>query len=207
MKSASVIKVYSAFAPVYDATFGVVVGRYHRHIGVAARGVRRVLEIGVGTGLTLRHYPASAEVTAVDLCPAMLERAERQVQRGVSAKVTLQLADAERLPFADGSFEMVVLPFVVSVTPEPARLLEEAQRLLAPGGQMVVLNHFAGVSGLRWLERWFAPFAERIGFRSDLTLERVLAMARLQVEEVRRLPPIGFFTFVRLRKPLAVEGP
>lgn len=207
MKSASVVKVYSAFAPVYDATFGMVVGRYHRHIGAAAGGVRRVLEIGVGTGLTLRHYPASAEVTAVDICPAMLERAERQLQRGVQARVTLQLADAERLPFADGSFEMVVLPFVVSVTPEPARLVEEARRLLAPGGQMVVLNHFAGVSGLRWLERLFAPFAERVGFRSDLTLERVLAMAQLEVLDVRRLPPIGFFTFVRLRKPAALGGP
>ena len=206
MSISSVIKVYSAFAPVYDATFGQVVGRYHRHIGQAAVGVRRVLEIGVGTGLTLRHYPATAEVTAVDLCPAMLARAERLVARGVPARVTLQLADAERLPFADGSFEMVVLPFVVSVTPEPARLLDEARRLLAPGGQMVILNHFAGVAGLRWLERLFAPFAERIGFRSDLTLERVLRMVNLQVEEVRSLPPIGFFTLVRLRHREPAQG-
>ena len=201
MNSSGVIKVYSAFAPVYDATFGLAVGRYHRHIGKAAQGARRVLEIGVGTGLSLRHYPATAEVTAVDLCPAMLARAERQVARGVPARVTLQLADAERLPFADGSFEMVVLPFVVSVTPEPARLLDEARRLLAPGGQMVMLNHFAGVAGLRWLERLFAPFADRIGFRSDLTLERVLKLADLPVEEVRRLSPVGFFTLVRLRQP------
>ena len=200
MSISSVIKVYSAFAPVYDATFGLVVGRYHRHIGQAAVGVRRVLELGVGTGLTLRHYPATAEVTAVDLCPAMLARAERLVARGVPARVTLQLADAERLPFVDGSFDMVVLPFVVSVTPEPARLLDEARRLLAPGGQMLILNHFAGVSGLRWLERLFTPFAERVGFRSDLTLERVLRLADLPVEEVRSLPSIGFFTLVRLRQ-------
>jgi phosphatidylethanolamine/phosphatidyl-N-methylethanolamine N-methyltransferase len=206
VNSSGVVKVYSAFAPVYDATFGLVVGRYHRHIGEAALGVRRVLEIGVGTGLSLRHYPASAEVTAVDLCPAMLARAERQLARGVVARVRLQLADAERLPFADGSFEMVVLPFVVSVTPEPARLLEEARRLLAPGGQMVMLNHFAGVSGLRWLERLFAPFADRVGFRSDLTLERVLKLADLPVEEVRRLSPVGFFTLVRLRQPAVLPA-
>lgn len=197
---ASVVEVYSAFAPVYDATFGLVVGRYHRHIGRAAAGARRVLEIGVGTGLTLRHYPATAEVTAVDLCPAMLARAERVVARGVPARVSLQLADAERLAFDDGSFDMVVLPFVVSVTPDPARLLAEARRVLAPGGQLVMLNHFAGVAGLRWVERLFAPFADRIGFRSDLTLERVLALADLSVEEVRRLQPIGFFTLVRLRQ-------
>jgi phosphatidylethanolamine/phosphatidyl-N-methylethanolamine N-methyltransferase len=206
VNSAGVVKVYSAFAPVYDATFGQVVGRYHRHIGKAAVGAQRLLEIGVGTGLTLRHYPAGADVTAVDLCPAMLARAEQQVARGVPARVKLQLADAERLPFDDGAFDMVVLPFVVSVTPEPGRLLDEARRVLAPGGQLLLLNHFAGVAGLRWLERLFAPFADRVGFRSDLTLERVLQLASLPVEEVRHLRPIGFFTLVRLRRPLAVAA-
>ncbi len=170
MKSQDVVQAYSRFAPVYDATFGRIIGRYHPLIGstVAAAQARRVLEIGVGTGLALPHYAAGTQVVAVDLCPAMLQRAHARIERGVAAQVELRLVDGEFLPFADHSFDAVTLPFVISVTPEPARLLEQVRRVLRPGGSLIMLNHFAGVRGLRWLERAFAPFADRFCFRSDL---------------------------------------
>jgi phosphatidylethanolamine/phosphatidyl-N-methylethanolamine N-methyltransferase len=203
VKPNDVIQAYSRFAPVYDATFGRIIGRYHPLIGqaVSAARAQRVLEIGVGTGLALPHYAAGTQVVAVDLCPAMLARARTRLARGVAANVELQLVDGEQLPFEDHSFDAVTLPFVISVTPEPARLLDQVQRVLRPGGSLVMLNHFAGVQGLRWLERAFAPFADRIGFRSDLTLDKVLQLAAMETVSVRALSPLGFFTLLHLRQP------
>jgi phosphatidylethanolamine/phosphatidyl-N-methylethanolamine N-methyltransferase len=199
VKPSDVIAVYSRFAPVYDATFGRIIGFYHPLVGqtVAATGAKSVLEIGVGTGLALPHYAVGTKIVAVDLCPAMLERA--RARRGLNAEVELRLVDGEDLPFEDGRFDAVTLPFVISVTPDPERLLAQARRVVRPGGSVVMLNHFAGVRGLRWLERAFSPFAERIGFRSDLTLDNVLRLAAMQTVEVRPLAPLGFFTLVHLR--------
>jgi len=199
-----VVKAYSRWASTYDATFGRVVGHYHWHIAkfVQEVGAQRVIEIGVGTGLSLRHYPAGISVLGVDICPRMLEKARRQQASGATrARIELKLVDGEELPYDPGTFDAVVLPFVISVTPDPKRLLAEAFRVLAPGGHVLIVNHFAGVRGLRWLEKLFSPFARLIGFESDLDLPTLLEGSPLQVMEVRRLRPIGFFTLVHLRKP------
>ena len=198
-----VVKTYSRWASTYDATFGRIVGHYHWHIArfVKDSGARRVLEIGVGTGLSLRHYPAGTSVLGVDICPRMLEKARRRQASGTSAQVELQIVDGEELPCGPGTFDAVVLPFVISVTPDPQRLLAEAFRVLAPGGQLLIVNHFAGVRGVRWLERLFSPLASLVGFESNLDLTALLEGSPLQVMEIRRLRPIGFFTLVRLRKP------
>lgn len=198
-----VVQTYARWASSYDATFGRIVGHYHWHIArfVEEVGAQRVLEIGVGTGLSLRHYPAGISVLGVDICPRMLEKARRRQANGTSADVELQLVDGEALPYEPGTFDAVVLPFVISVTPDPKRLLAEAFRVLEPGGHLLIVNHFAGVRGLRWLEKLFSPFARLIGFESDLDLSKLLEGSPLQVMEIRRLRPIGFFTLVHLRKP------
>jgi phosphatidylethanolamine/phosphatidyl-N-methylethanolamine N-methyltransferase len=203
LTKAEVIKTYDRWAPAYDATFGRIVGHYHRHIGKFVRnvGARRVLEIGVGTGLSLQHYPAGASVIGVDICPRMLANARKRVDAGTAADVELQLVDGEALPFADGSFDAVVLPFVISVTPDPDRLLSEVFRVLRPGSPALLLNHFAGVRGLRWMERLFSPFAKFVGFESNLDLGTLLERSAMRVESVQHLRPLGFFTLVTLRKP------
>ena len=192
-----VVETYARWASSYDATFGRVVGHYHWHIArfVQEVGARRVIEIGVGTGLSLRHYPAEISVLGVDICPRMLEKARRRQSGGATrAQVELQLVDGEELPYGIGTFDAVVLPFVISVTPDPKRLLMEAFRVLAPGGHVLIVNHFAGVRGLRWLEKLFSPFARLVGFESNLDLSALLEGSPLQVVEIRQLRPIGFFT-------------
>jgi phosphatidylethanolamine/phosphatidyl-N-methylethanolamine N-methyltransferase len=199
-----VVRAYSRWASTYDATFGRVVGHYHWHIAsfVKEIGARRVIEIGVGTGLSLPHYPAGISVLGVDLCPRMLEKARRRQESGATkARIELQLVDGEHLPHESGAFDAVVLPFVISVTPDPKRLLAEAFRVLAAGGHVLIVNHFAGVRGLRWLEKAFSPFANLAGFESNLDLTALLEGSPLQIVEIRRLRPIGFFTLVHLRKP------
>lgn len=198
-----VVRTYSRWASSYDATFGRIVGHYHWHIAsfVKEIGAKRVLEIGVGTGLSLPHYPGGIAVLGVDICPRMLEKARRQLASGAtSAQIELQLVDGEQLPYADATFDAVVLPFVISVTPNPQRLMAEAFRVLAPGGHVLIVNHFAGVRGLRWLEKLFSPFANLVGFESNLDLSTLLEGSPLEVMEIRRLRPIGFFTLVHLRK-------
>jgi phosphatidylethanolamine/phosphatidyl-N-methylethanolamine N-methyltransferase len=198
-----VVKTYSRWASTYDATFGRVVGHYHWHIArfVEEIGAQRVIEIGVGTGLSLPHYPAGISVLGVDICPRMLEQARgRQASGTTRADIELQLVDGEELPYAEGTFDAVVLPFVISVTPNPKRLLAEAFRVMAPGGQLLIVNHFAGVRGLHWLEKLFSPFASLVGFESNLSLSTLLEDCPLQVMEIRRLRPMGFFTLVHLRK-------
>lgn len=199
---AAVIRTYDRWAPAYDATFGRIVGHYHEHIGRFIEGLaaRRVIEIGVGTGLSLRHYPAGTSVLGVDICPSMLAKAQARLGSGVVANVELQQVDGEALPWADASFDAAVLPFVVSVTPDPLRLLHEVRRVLVPGGSALIINHFAGVHGLRWLERLFSPLARVVGFESNLGLANLLARTDFETVDIRPLPPIGFFTMVHLRR-------
>jgi phosphatidylethanolamine/phosphatidyl-N-methylethanolamine N-methyltransferase len=159
-----------------------------------------VLEVGIGTGLSLPHYPASTSLVGVDICPKMLDKARLRQRRINGCTVDLQLVDGEQLPFGDGSFDAVVLPFVISVTPDPEHLLTEVQRVLRPSGAALMLNHFAGVRGLRWLEALCSPLAKFVGFRSDLDLDRIVAATTMQVVSVKPLPPLGFFTRVELQR-------
>ncbi len=106
-----------------------------------------VLEIGVGTGLNLRYYGPEARVTGIDMEPALLRAAEpRARERGYR----LQLADAQALPFPDASFDNVVSTLVFCSLPKPALALEEARRVLRPGGKLIQLEHTR--SGKRWLD-------------------------------------------------------
>jgi phosphatidylethanolamine/phosphatidyl-N-methylethanolamine N-methyltransferase len=203
IKDKDVIRTYKRYAPLYDATFGKVVGMYHRHLGarMCESGAKSILEIGVGTGLALPHYPKGSKVIGVDLSDAMLDIARARVARGVQADVELRCVDGERLPFDDATFDAVTLPFVVSVAPNPDQLLAEARRVVKPGGSVVILNHFAGVNGLKWLEAITAPLAKWIGFRSDFKLDDALRLAAMDVYAVKPLAPVGFFTLVHLTRP------
>lgn len=196
----AVRRVYRRYAPFYDATFGWLTGYCQRRLvrGQAYPAGGRVLEIGVGTGLSLPLYPRNVRVVGVDISPDMLERARQRKARLGLDNVELHLCDAERSPFSHGSFDCVMLMFVLSVTPDPQGLLAEACRLCRPGGDVYVLNHYQGASGFGPLERLFSRYASRVGFRSDLPLT-VATGAGAQVVRVESYPPLGFFKLVHLR--------
>ena len=192
-------EAYRRWAPVYDFTFGALMQRHRRlvHTAVVENGARRVLELGVGTGLSLHHYPAGTAVVGVDLSPEMLERAQARIAQGLPANIELRLGDAEGLDFPDGDFDLVVLLFVVSVTPNAQALLDEVARVLRPQGRVLVVNHFSGVRGFRWLERLFAPLAAQVGF-AQLPLAQVAEHPRLCPVRIEGLRPFGFFSRVDL---------
>jgi phosphatidylethanolamine/phosphatidyl-N-methylethanolamine N-methyltransferase len=125
------------------------------------------------------------------------------VDRGVSAEVVLQIGDGERLPFPSESFDFVVMAFVVSVTPNPHVLMAEVTRVLRPAGTLLIVNHFSGVRGITWIERAIAPFAARIGFRSNFPIKRLLTQSSLNVSEVKPLGAWGLFHLVKMTKVTA----
>lgn len=181
------IRTYRRYAPFYDRVFGAVLeqGRRELALSVARLDARRILEVGVGTGLTLRHYPAAAQVTGIDLSGEMLRKAEARSAALAPRSITLRQMDAEQMDFGDASFDCVTLPYVLSVTPHPARLVAEVRRVCRPGGTIVVLNHFSGESRWRWMERAFRHVADKVGFRSEFDYARHIAPHDWDVQSVR----------------------
>ncbi|MBK5926247.1 class I SAM-dependent methyltransferase [Rhodobaculum claviforme] len=205
MELDAVQKSYRRWAPVYDATFGAITGVGRRR-AVSYVNARQgsVLEVGVGTGLALPGYAPHLRVTGIDYSDEMLAKARAKVDaRGLSQVQELRQMDARVLDFPDASFDTVVAMYLVSVVPEPERVVAEMARVCKPGGEVVIVGHFARDKGLlSVLERAFAPLADLIGWHSDFDRARVMGSPLLEVAEDSTLPPFGMFTFLRMvRKP------
>jgi len=194
---------YARWAPVYDATFGKITnaGRRAAVAHINARG-GDVLEVGVGTGLSLETYGPHLRVTGVDYSPAMLRKARERVARmGLINVATLRRMDARALDFPDASFDTVAAMHVLSVVPEPERVMAEIARVLRPGGQVVITNHFKHERGV-WagLARAAAPLERVLGWHSDFEIGTVLGEHTLDEVDRRDLPPMGMMTFLVLEK-------
>jgi phosphatidylethanolamine/phosphatidyl-N-methylethanolamine N-methyltransferase len=194
---------YRRWAPVYDHTFGRVSMESRRHaVEVINTRQGRVLEVGVGTGLALADYERHLQVVGIDLSPEMLDRArERVEEEGLHHVTGLHEMDAGDLKFPDNSFDTVAAMFVMTVVPEPERVMRELARVTKPGGEVILVNHFSQIEGVRgWVERRMAPFADLIGWRSVFDLSRVMVCDDLELAERRALRPWGIFTMLRFSK-------
>jgi phosphatidylethanolamine/phosphatidyl-N-methylethanolamine N-methyltransferase len=196
---------YARWAPVYDKTFGAVTraGR-RRAVDYINTRTGRVLEVGVGTGLSLRHYNPTLEVTGIDFSADMLEKARKKVrERKLDHVKALLEMDARTLEFPDDHFDTVAAMHIVSVVPEPERVVAEMARVCKPGGKIVITNHFSRDKGfLSVAERLSAPFANLLGWHSDFPMGRVTDDSTLRVVEQAPLPPFGMMTFLLLEKPV-----
>ncbi len=196
---------YARWAPVYDATFGKIThaGRRAAVAYINARG-GEVLEVGVGTGLSLETYNSALRVTGMDYSEDMLRKARARVAKlGLDHVAELRQMDARSLEFPDASFDTVAAMHVLSVVPEPERVMAEIARVLRPGGQVVITNHFRHERGV-WagLARAAAPLERVLGWHSDFEIDTVLQDPRLHVVTRRDLPPMGMMTFLVLEKRL-----
>jgi phosphatidylethanolamine/phosphatidyl-N-methylethanolamine N-methyltransferase len=199
----AVKSAYRRYAGVYDVLFGPIMHPGRQRI-VSALGCRpgdAVLEVGVGTGLSLPLYPSHVRVTGIDVSREMLARARRRVAREELSHVeAIQEMDAQDMSFSDARFDKVVAMYVVSVVPDPARLLAEMRRVCKPAGDIYIVNHFRSRnSALASFETWLAPISKLAGFRTNLGLEDVLAQSALQVETIRDTNLFGYWKILHLR--------
>jgi phosphatidylethanolamine/phosphatidyl-N-methylethanolamine N-methyltransferase len=195
------LKTYRLFSGSYDLVFGPV---FHPGRKDAVRiandwPAQRILEVGVGTGLSLPFFRGDARVTGIDVSAEMLAKARRRVERRELKQVEALIEmDAEKLSFADNSYDAVLALYVASVVPNPARFAAEMRRVCKPGGTIVIVNHFTSENRvMRFIEKRLAPLAGKIGFHADFPLADFLTASRLDVRETRPSNLFGYWRLLR----------
>jgi phosphatidylethanolamine/phosphatidyl-N-methylethanolamine N-methyltransferase len=203
----TVAKAYARWAPVYDLVFGPVFERGRQAAIVAAERIGgRILEVGLGTGISLPDYAPINRIIGVDLSEPMLRKAqERVVEFGLRNVDGLSVMDAENLAFPDNSFDVVVAQYVVSTVPNPEATLDEFARVLKPGGEIILVSRVGAEAGLRkTIEHWFQPIVRKLGWRTEFPWARFAQWAALRpgvhLIERRAMPPLGHFSLVRFGK-------
>lgn len=202
-----VAKAYGRWAPVYDLVFGPVFesGR-HLAIKAAERIGGRILEVGVGTGISLPDYSPANRIYGVDISDPMLDKARQRVEKLKLSQVEgLAVMDAQHLDFPDNAFDVVVAQYVVTAVPDPEAALDEFARVVRPGGEIILLSRVGADAGLRrTLEHAFAPIARRLGWRTEFSWERFAHWAQgaegISLAERRPIAPLGHFCLIRFTK-------
>jgi phosphatidylethanolamine/phosphatidyl-N-methylethanolamine N-methyltransferase len=201
MELEDTLRTYRLYSGSYDFVFGPVFhpGRKEAVRIANDRPSQRILEVGVGTGLSLPHFRRDARVTGIDVSDEMLEKARRRIARlKLTQFEALQVMDAEQMSFEDNSFDAVLALYVASVVPNPARFGAEMRRVCRPGGSIVIVNHFTSERGvMRLLERGLAPLAGKIGFHADFPLDAFIADSGLDVRETRPSNLFGYWKLLR----------
>jgi phosphatidylethanolamine/phosphatidyl-N-methylethanolamine N-methyltransferase len=207
----SVERAYAFWAPVYDFVFGAVFNRGRLAAIAAAEAAcgpngGRILEVGVGTGISLPDYARRNTIVGVDLSEPMLRKAhERVAELGLNNVEALAVMDAARMALPDQSFDVVMAQFVITAVPHPEETLDEFARLVKPGGEIVLVNHIGAEEGPRRLfEICFAPIARRLGWRPEFRFARLADWAArhggVRVIERRPMPPMGHFSLIRFER-------
>jgi phosphatidylethanolamine/phosphatidyl-N-methylethanolamine N-methyltransferase len=202
-------KAYDRWAPVYDLVFGPVFGKGRKAAIQATNRIGgRVLEVGVGTGISLPLYSSKVKVFGVDISEAMLKKAQIRVERENLANVEgLAVMDAEHLDFPDNSFDVVMAQYVVTACPNPEACLDEFARVLKVGGELILLSRVSADAGLRQkIEKGLMPVVSKLGFRTEFAWSRYQAWVAddevhgMELVERRPIPPLGHFSLIRFRK-------
>jgi len=206
-------KAYARWAPVYDLVFGALFDRGRRAAIAAAEQIGgRILEVGVGTGISLPGYSSRNRIVGIDLSEAMLRKAQRRVANLSLTNVEkLEVMDAEHLSFPDASFDVVVANHVISTVPNPEVALDECARMLRPGGEMILLSRIGADAGLRHLiEFLLQPIVRRLGWRTEFPWDRFARWterrADVRLIERRPTPPFGHFSLLRFVKCASGSG-
>jgi phosphatidylethanolamine/phosphatidyl-N-methylethanolamine N-methyltransferase len=207
LDKAAIERAYARWAPIYDLVFGSVFARGRKAaIAAADRIGGRILEVGVGTGLSLSEYAWSNRIIGIDLSAPMLRKAQARLREHRLTNVDgLAVMDAQCLGFQDAVFDVIVAQYVITTVPEPEATLDEFARVLKPGGEIVLVNHLGAEEGPRaLLEGWFAPLARRLGWRPEFGWARLAAWATrhgsIRVIERRAVSPFGHFSLIRFAK-------
>jgi phosphatidylethanolamine/phosphatidyl-N-methylethanolamine N-methyltransferase len=190
-------KLYAEFAPLYDKVFGKIFFSRLRHVIEALdipRGAK-VLEVGAGTGTSFPAYPRHCEVTGIDLAPDMLARAQEKILENRWTHLKIMEMNALDLKFPDNSFDYVMAFHVVTVVPDPIRMIQEAKRVCKPGGKIVIVNHFTSTFPLvGLLTEALDPVTRRLGWSTKLRLKPFIEDTQLKVDTIYKLSKLSLYT-------------
>jgi phosphatidylethanolamine/phosphatidyl-N-methylethanolamine N-methyltransferase len=201
--SRRVEKVYGVLARVYDGFFDWALGPGRRYAvaRLMPQPGERILEIGVGTGLSLPLYPSGCEVVGIDISRPMLELARTRLEGLDHATIRLERMDARAIAFRDGHFDKVLAPYVISVVPDPQRVMDEIARVCRPGGTVIVVNHFqSAFPPLAALEHLATPLSTWIGFRMDLPVAAMMHTPGLTLVSKKRVNLFGLWHLMEFRR-------
>jgi len=204
INEASVEKAYARWAPVYDLVFGKVFDAGRKASIAAAEKIGgRILDVGVGTGISLPDYRRDIRLVGVDYSAPMLKKAkERVVRLKLDNVEALAVMDAKFLGFPDAFFDAVVAQYVITAVPDPEATLDEFARVVKPGGEIIMVNHIGADRGSRKVfEQGFAPIARRLGWRPEFPWSRLANWASrhggVRLVERMPMPPMGHFSLIR----------
>jgi len=205
--NARVVRAYARWAPVYDVVFGKVFERGRKEsIAAAERIGGRILDVGIGTGISLTDYAPVNRIVGVDYSEAMLRKAQERVRAHKLDHVeALAVMDAQQLGFADDYFDAVVAQYVITTVPDPEKTLDEFARVTRPGGEIILVNHLGAETGVRRaFEQGFAPLARHLGWRPEFGWDRLARWAErhggVRLIERRAMPPFGQFSLIRFAR-------
>lgn len=190
-------KLYSEFAPLYDKIFGKI---FYSRLESVIEDLdippgAKVLEVGAGTGTSFPAYPTHCQVTGIDLAPDMLARAQRKIRENGWTHLTVIEMNALDLDFPDNSFDYVMAFHVVTVVPDPVRMIAEAKRVCKPGGKIVIVNHFTSdFPLLGTLTEALDPVTRWLGWRTNLRLKPFIKTTDLTVERMYKLSKTSLYT-------------
>ena len=205
----TVAKAYARWAPVYDFVFGAVFDAGRKaSIAAAQRIGGRILDVGIGTGISLLDYAPAHRIVGVDYSEPMLRKAHERVAAHQLGHVdALAVMDAQQLGFPDGFFDAVVAQYVITTVPDPEAALDEFARVTKPGGEIILVNHLGAESGPRRLfEQGFAPMARRLGWRPEFRWGRAGTMGRAARRSARARTPPDATARAFLADPVWAEG-
>src|SRR5439155_11555581 len=212
----TITRAYARWAPIYDLVFGAVFARGRKaSIAAAERIGGRILDVGIGTGISLTDYARGNRIVGVDYSEPMLRKAKARVREHKLDHVeALAVMDAQCLGFPDAAFDAVVAQYVITTVPDPERTLDEFARVTRPGGEIILVNHLGAEAGLRRaFEQGFAPVARRLGWRPEFEWGRLARWAErrggVRLVERRALAPLGQFALIRFERvmtPARVAG-
>jgi phosphatidylethanolamine/phosphatidyl-N-methylethanolamine N-methyltransferase len=210
----TVAKAYARWAPIYDFVFGAVFDAGRKaSIAAAERIGGRILDVGIGTGISLTDYKPTNRIVGVDYSEPMLRKAHERVAAHKLAHVeALAVMDAQHLGFPDATFDVVVAQYVITTVPDPEATLDEFVRVTKPGGEIILVNHLGAEAGPRRLfEQGFAPVARRLGWRPEFRWQRLAQWAErhggVRIVERRAMPPLGHFSLIRFARADAEAAP
>lgn len=198
----AISKIYSIYALFYDYLFGRILahGRYKAIQLMNPRPGEEILEVGIGTGVSLPLYPGYSKVAGIDICDEMLEKAKKKKLSMGLSHVSLYKMDAERLAFADGRFDKVIAAYVITVVPNPVQAIMEMKRVCKKGGEIFILNYFGSRNGiLSRFERAISFVRKKLGLGRPLDPEKLLEDAGLRILEVHKVYFLKSFHLIRCK--------